>query len=502
MRSKLLALSLTLSTTSLFAKYADYEWKLVNLRSLLEGSPQSEQESLDADYPYYLKFCASTRVHPLEGQSGTRAGHSVFYLKGVCIDKSKGPAGLALCAESENLASQETGTGISIDKRLKNVNFFVFPGHSLFFYGGLEKGEPFDASRRRQMIEHVLDINPFEGIEHHKYPEGIEGEERYRHMAESTIGTDYGVALGRSNHCIRVPFPRGVMGQLVDHLNALNASYKTSLGGDFRGFFRPGVKEDQNYHWNAFWDNCTHTPINALAAVGVLDPREINLPAIHQLGSLAIPSNTVIDIHEAIYKKEIDVDDYFKNPVRRELFLQHRWIPQSEGAYTEFIPMWSDNSVFKKDDKLLYMPSVLKNLRKSLRKLPKDPRSALLGSGDIGLAPNLGHFLLKYEKALAKLEEKEQSSHFQKQKEKGDLIQIEINKSEIAELRRQLESMKNRDVKKPLTEKIVAKKKELTMREEALAYVDFVAEFKLFLQEKIRSTEQKLDNLMGKVYER
>lgn len=380
-------------------------------------------KAYDAEHPYYLKYCATTRFHPVKGRRGTFAGHAVFFLKGVCTDKSIGPSGLRLCSEDADYSDPELGVGISIDQGLKNVNFFTFPSRSLFFFADLEEGQTFTPEIKERMVKRVLDENIFEGLEQHSYPKSVQPENQFEHLARSRFGTDYGLSIARNVYCMNVPFPRAVMGDVVDHLNSLNASYEDSQWAKYRGIFWSSRKKDTNYHWNALWDNCTHTPINALAAIGVLDPKKTNRPLFQQLAHMAIPSNTILDIHKAVNQEEIDVDAYYEDPVRREIFLKHRWIPQIDGSSAEFIPMYSNNTVYKEDDRLLFMPSILLNVSKKIRKLAKSERYSYLGNGDRGFAPNLEFFLIKYEKALSKvetvlskLEKKQQGRPFNKER--------------------------------------------------------------------------------------
>lgn len=387
--------------------------------SLLSLAPTLLAEGLldkgyDVEHPYYFKYCATTRFHPIAGKKGTYAGHAVFFLKGVCTDKSRGPAGLRLCDEDADYTNPDLGVGMSTDQGLQNVNFFTFPSRSLFFQPEPMVGQRFTAEMRDQIIQQTMNDKVFDGLRMHSFVPVPENSTPNEYLAGAHFGTDYAISAARNVYCMNVPMPRPVMGEVVDHLNKLNDGYQDSLWEKYRGILWSGRKKDDAYHWNVLWDNCTHTPINALAVVGVLEKKKINRPLVKQFRHIAVPSNTILDIHKAVHQEEIDVDDYYEDPIRREMFLKYNWIPQAEGASAEFIPMQKNNTVYKEDDNLLYLPQLLVNVSKKLRRLARTERYAYLGQGDLGFAPNLRYYLLKYEKALAKIEKKEREAAFKK----------------------------------------------------------------------------------------
>lgn len=478
----------------------DYENFLSEIEKKLRYTPGFLEKSYDEQHPYYLKYCATTKYHPRKGKHGTVAGHTVFYLKGVCSDKSIGPSGLKLCPEDADYSEPDLGTGLSVDKGLKNVNFFTFPTRKLFLSADLQEGETFTPEIKQKIVRGVLEENVFAGVEQHKYPQSVQAGGEYEHLANARFGTDYGLSMARNLYCLNIPFPRGVMGELVDFLNELNASYENSVGDDFRGVLKCGVKHDSNFHWSAFWDNCTHTPINALASVGVIEAKKVNAPLIQQVSHLAVPSNTLLDLHDAIHHEDIDVEEYYANPIRRRIFLEHRWIPQSEGAFAEFIPMYKNNAVYKEDDHILFIPSFVRNISKRMRKLARTPRYSYFGQGEKGFAPNLYYFLLKYEKALDRIAEKKKTSYFQKKVLAADAKQMLAVKEEMDELSLQYSihfAQRNKNIEKHL----VNMRKDLQRREEAAEYLEFYKRFETFLREKKSSIENRISNMRSEGYE-
>ena len=90
--------------------------------------------SYDYVYPYHIKFCSMTRLHPKtsHGKIGGSPGHAVMYIKGACPLHGPEPSRLRVCDINEDYGNPDLGVGISTNKYLKNVNFVVIPGQKLF----------------------------------------------------------------------------------------------------------------------------------------------------------------------------------------------------------------------------------------------------------------------------------------------------------------------------------------------------------------------------------
>ncbi|GAG66483.1 unnamed protein product, partial [marine sediment metagenome] len=88
----------------------------------------------DRLFPYYVEICAISQIRANFAKHGGSPGHAVMYLKGACRDEEAGYPRLELCDPAEeDLTVGETGTGISVNKMLKNVNWLAIPGKELFF---------------------------------------------------------------------------------------------------------------------------------------------------------------------------------------------------------------------------------------------------------------------------------------------------------------------------------------------------------------------------------
>ncbi len=440
----------------------------------------------DTIFPYYVKYCASSRIRTLDGHKGVMFGHAVFYLKGVCTDKNIGPSGLKLCAEDADYANPELGVGITVNTHLKNVNFLTFPSRELFFGGALALGEVLSSKTKERLIRQVQEQNIFEGIEvyENKYPKNSTSEDRRRDLAVSAFGNDYALSLARNLHCINVPLSRALMGEVVRHLNGINDSYANSQGSDYRGIFRYSRKKDACYHFSGISDNCAHTPVNALASLGIIPSKRTNQPFFRQIKNIAIPSNTLLNIHKNINIRNIDVDAIYNNRQQRELFLKYRWIPQAPGALTEFIPAYDRNEIYQNDTRLFALFKIWKHA------WPKLDKTA---PGESALMSNRRDFLGKYEKALQTIEEREASAFFKEQEAKSapdwarDLNKRKdyLQKTIMAAVRWKKHEMNE------FERQIAELDKQLQQHQNAVDYLKFVKDFKMFVGERLASLQEQ-----------
>ena len=110
------------------------------------------------------------------------------------------------------------------------------------------------------------------------------------------------------------------MQKIVTWLNKRNIEYRNSQGKPFRGFFCRSKKKDNKFYWNGISDNCAHPVVNSLASIGILKKKKINQIFFKQLANIAIPANTLLNIHQKTNLDPILVDHYFSDPIKRELF--------------------------------------------------------------------------------------------------------------------------------------------------------------------------------------
>ena len=148
----------------------------------------------DALFPYYVEICAVSQIRAHFAKHGGSPGHAVMYLKGACRDPEAPFPTIKICdPESVDLTDPESGVGISVNKLLKNINWFAIPGKQLFFFGNLDRDEVLDENHTRETIKAVADLGVFKGIEikeEYKPPKG-DTEAIFQLLAKETLGTDW-----------------------------------------------------------------------------------------------------------------------------------------------------------------------------------------------------------------------------------------------------------------------------------------------------------------------
>lgn len=349
--------------------------------------PVRVDSGYDARNPYYVKYCSVTQLAPKDahGKKGGVPGHGLFYLKGVCRAPEVGPSGLKLCGADADLNNPNTGVGISVDRGLKNASFLVVPTLGLFLGIDFSTGRLFDEKTKTSIVKNVVKSGLFKGIEFRTtiVPETVKPEDRERFIARYIFGTDYALSMSRNLYCVNVPVTKDMMSIMVDHLNERNAFY---------------ANQDNGYEWNVIYDNCAHAAINTLAAIGVVPPKKVNQSFFAQLANLAQPANAFLDIHEAVNEKDIDVNAYYNDKTRREIFRRYRWIGQQPDALLEFIPVHGYNGVYDDTDVMKIFGDFLSEHSKKLRAVPRNPRFTAEKSGST--VANRQFFIEKYRRGI------------------------------------------------------------------------------------------------------
>lgn len=479
-------------TLNIFANFDEDFVDIVNeLRNELEGKPTMLAENFDTHFSYYFKYCSMSRYRSKKnwGLVGGIPGHSVFYLKGVCLDKNKGPSGLSLCEENSNFKSSETGVGLSTNKHLKNVNFMVFPGLKRFFGNEVKSHEKFDWELKNKIIARTLKTNVFDGVNFYSsaFPRLLLPEHETEYMARNAFGTDFSIKMARDLSCVTLPMNRGVMGVIVDYLNELNLSYENSQGTCYRG----GTKKDNSYHWDGFYDNCTHTPIKSLAKVGVLDSMKTNASFFKQISNVAIPAPTLINIHNVINDNNWSIDKFYHDSTLKRMIIEYQWFPQMLGGFVEYIPMHANNDYYVSDETVLLMPW------KKLKNLLRDSRYSYHGGGDKGLVVNFFNSYLRLKSKLNQINKVKSERDYKKKKKLSILAAIKTMRSGVNYIKNQLDrSTPDKRSFKKLSKQLKSLKQKLKVREKALDYVDFIANFEFVIRKSMLFLEMKIAKII------
>jgi hypothetical protein len=337
----------------------------------------------DALFPYYVELCAVSQIRAHFAPHGGSPGHAAMYVKGACRDPSTDFPTLKVCGPEVDLTDPESGSGVSVNKLLRNVNWLATPGKRLFYYGNLEPDQLLDAESGIAAIYAAEAAGVFAGIDvHHSYkpPPGDEEARLYLAAAE-TLGTDFALNFGRTLFCSRVPLGRRQLHDVIEYLNDLNRDY--ARGG-------------KDYSWSGYNDNCSHTLHNSLAAAGVWKPKTIATFRLGQLANLSVPANEFAEL--ALRTTDFPIDDFDEilgDPVLRRTLAQRSWLPVRHGAMVTLIPVHQNNELYETDAAIFMLNHPFRR-RKSrhVGELYDDPRYT-------DLEANLRHFEQRYGQILA-----------------------------------------------------------------------------------------------------
>lgn len=322
--------------------------------------------SYDELFPYHVEICALSRIKPVNGMKGSRAGHGVLFLEGACRDETPGFPQLRLCRDPDLTEESESGVGLSVNRMFRNVNWVAVPGQRFFYYGNLQKDEILTEDVRKKQIKQAVDLGIYRGVKIHdaemslKHPEMSEEE----FVAAKGLGTDYALNFGRSILCMKVPVTRTMMEEMISYLNRLNRRYALT---------------EEEYQWDVLSDNCTHTIYNALASVHMLDPRYIKSGRIKKFFNLAIPSHAVVATLKLASPDPLDDIQRIKKDSRQsKTLMKYGWLPMRHGVLLSVLPMNQNNELYEveisKFETLILRSATLKSKRRRLMEAFSDPR--------------------------------------------------------------------------------------------------------------------------------
>ncbi|HEY6000216.1 MAG TPA: hypothetical protein VI078_13085 [bacterium] len=293
------------------------------------------EPAYDRLYQRSIEVCATSRIRPRFAGAGGPAGHAVLFLKGVCRDPAAPYPRLRLCdPAAADPAGPESGTGVSVDRVLKNVNWVAVPGERLFFYGDVGRYELLDRQHLEAAVRRATEQGVFAGVETHVDPApaapggGTVGE---RTAIDNFLGTDFALAYGRSAYCVRFPVPEAALARTVAYLNGLNDAY---------------AGRGREYRWSGISDNCAHVLHNALAAAGLWERQSVRAFMALQFFNLAIP---VDQFSDAALLAGLEIEDplaVWERLALRRLVLREGWLPVGHGTLFRVIPVHQRNAVY------------------------------------------------------------------------------------------------------------------------------------------------------------
>ena len=459
--------------------------------------PGMLDESYDQIYPYYLKFCATTRIHPYKGKGikGSIAGHGLYFLKGICPDKSVVPAALKLCPSEMDIHNPDTGVGLSVNRSLKNTNFIVIPGARMFLAARIFTDEAFDFNIKTRIINELIESGVFNGVKFHDkmVPDTILPEHYEEYLARHMFGSDFGIAMARNMYCINIPLNSQITEYIKDSFNQLNDSHRASMGEKYRGILSGSKKQDNDYHWSPVYNNCVHPAWNVLAGLGIIRSKPVNRPLIQQLFNIAIPANTILDLHQAVNEQEIEPEKMYKQKALRDAFLKYNWIPQQSGALIESVRLARPNHIFKEDGSIFVLRNLFESRKKYLRKISSNPDFSVQGHGKAALMPNLRRSRARYAKALKNIQQLKNGPDWKNQTLAADTGPHDHLEREVAGLKRALLRITSEKERKFLRGQLHLSMSRLKAFTKTHDYVTFIRKLECYLKDQMAWANRQLE---------
>lgn len=358
------------------------------------------QRIYDAIFPYYAEVCVVTQYHKRGSTPGGWGGHASLFLHGAEIDPSRGYPRVRLAADDGSLSGPDTGTGISVNQILSNVNWVAIPGRDQFFRGGLAPEQTLDPGFYEAAVERATRASWFTGVKikerfMRQRPDAMPARE---FIVRNSIGTDFALNFARTAYCARLPMSRDAIGKVIAYLNGVNES-----------------AQDRGYTWNAYTNNCSHVAHNALAAADLWDVKQTRGPgainvvrdvlsvakgvALGRMSDFSFPANNLVRAFEAGNERPIDgaTAGFKDHDVVRTL--NNGWISTGPGALIVTYPMHdaARNQMFTpgRDPFLFSVPRVWDKEDK-FKMLTRNASPSLT---DLGA--NLSHFRDRYAQILS-----------------------------------------------------------------------------------------------------
>lgn len=358
------------------------------------------QRIYNAIFPYYAEVCVITQYHRKGATPGGWGGHASLFLHGAEIDPSLGYPRLRLVADAAAFSGSDTGTGISVNQILRNVNWVAIPGRDQFFRGGLAPEETLDPAFYEGAVGKATRAGWFAGIKikeklMRQRPAAMPVQE---FIVRNSIGTDFALNFARTAYCARLPMSRAAIGKVVAYLNGVNES-----------------AQDSGYTWNAYTNNCSHVVHNALAAADIWDAKRTRGSgpidvvkeilsvakgvALGRMSDFSFPANNFVRAFEAGNQRPIDgaAAAFKDHDVVRTL--NDGWMSTGPGALIVTYPMHdaARNQMFASGrDPFLFSVPRLWDKEEKFKMLTRTPSTSLT---DLGA--NLWRFHDRYAEILS-----------------------------------------------------------------------------------------------------
>jgi hypothetical protein len=302
------------------------------------------EEAYRSLYPYYAEYCAASQLKKKKGLgldiSSGIGGHSVFYLNGVCRDRSAGYPTIKLCDEIS--PPDEDGVGLSVNAHYKNANWVATSGRDFFYHGTLKPGQRLTREVYEETLATAERMGILDGVLFHDevFDDQLKGMSRQRFMYEISVATDFALNFGRDRYCARVPLTREKMARVVDYLNGLNAPYQE------------GAK---TFDWDVLTNNCSHVTHNALAAAGLWEVWEMGRFFLVAAFDFPTPKNEFVNLMRRTNDGPLaDLDAVFADDAARRALMQGDGLPTEPGSLAEAEAAAAANDFYDTDLALIF----------------------------------------------------------------------------------------------------------------------------------------------------
>jgi hypothetical protein len=307
-------------------------------------APSNDEPTYAVLYPLYAELCAVSQIKKKPGfgidTSGGPGGHTVFYLNGVCRDRSAGYPVLVMCGT--DTAADQQGVGLSVNAHFQNANWVATDGRDFFFQGDLKPGARLTTGAYAQTQRTAEAKGIYDGIVFHPevFAAKPAGMDRRDFMYEVSVGTDYAIAFARDRYCARVPVTPAQMVEMVAYLNGVNATY------------RDGKKE---FVWNVVQNNCSHLAHNALAAAGIWDDWPTDRFIAIAAFDFPVPKNEFVNLMRRTNDMDIaDPRALYRDDTARSMLVEYGRLPTEPGGLAEAVRMVQANDIYDTQVNLIF----------------------------------------------------------------------------------------------------------------------------------------------------
>mgnify|MGYP006193821769 CR=1 FL=1 len=231
-------------------------------------------------FPVYFEYCTGTQWKLQSGEEGGSPGHGFTYIHGLCKDYRSDYPQVIPCSEVSPELKEEyphEGVGISLDKNFANVMWVAVPGRDLMLYGNKER-KAITNSDIEDHIKTITDLKIFNEVisKSDKLKPLTRGTPEYLNsIALDTLGTDHAVNWARELHCVKIPATNESLKNVSEFLNQSNNQYKN----------------EKEYVWSKFTNNCVHLAINSSHAMGISKSIKLDQKGLRMLTNMALPAN-------------------------------------------------------------------------------------------------------------------------------------------------------------------------------------------------------------------